>query len=88
MAQLHTLLALFTKTMSDRRISKLSNLPYFFWAQNDSEKFVKMLAGRRDVEDALLRLDSLTREEYLMVAARNLDVTHHVDSRPRYSWKP
>ena len=45
------------------------------------KSFVKMLVGRRNVEDALLRLDSLTREEYLMVrvVARNLDVTHHVD---------
>ena len=45
------------------------------------KSFVKMLVGRRNVEDALLRLDLLTREEYLMVrvVARNLDVTHHVD---------
>jgi len=35
--------------------------------------------GRNDVKDALLRLDSLTKEECLMVAARNLDVAHHVD---------
>jgi len=40
---------------------------------------MKKLMGRNDVEDALLRLDSLTKEECLMVAARNLDVTHHVD---------
>ena len=35
--------------------------------------------GKTDVEDALLRLDSLTREESLMVAARNLEVAHRVD---------
>ena len=35
--------------------------------------------GRTDVEDALLRLDTLTKEENLMTAARNLEVTHHVD---------
>ena len=35
--------------------------------------------GKTDVEDALLRLDSLTREESLMVAARNLEVVHRVD---------
>jgi hypothetical protein len=35
--------------------------------------------GRTDVEDALLRLDSRTNEESLMVVAKNLEVTHHVD---------
>ena len=34
--------------------------------------------GKTDVEDALLRLDSLTKEESLMVAARNLEVTHAI----------
>ena len=34
--------------------------------------------GRTNVEDALLRLDSLTKEEGLMTAARNLEVTHRV----------
>ena len=79
MAQLLYLLALLTKMMADSRISELSYLLCVFLAQHDSEKFVKMLVGRRDIEDALLRLDSLTREEYLMVAARNLNVTYHVD---------
>ena len=79
MAQLLSLLALLTKIMADSRISELDHLPCGFLAQHDSEKFMKMLVGRREVEDALLRLDSLTREEYLMVAARNLNVTHHVD---------
>jgi hypothetical protein len=32
-----------------------------------------------DVEDATLRLDSLTREENLMAAARNLEITDRVD---------
>ena len=35
--------------------------------------------GRRDIEDALLRLDSLTKEESLMAVARNLEATHFVD---------
>jgi hypothetical protein len=40
---------------------------------------MKKLVGRRDVEDALLQLDMLTKEESLMMLARNLEVTHHVD---------
>jgi hypothetical protein len=35
--------------------------------------------GRRDIEDALQYLDTLTKEEGLMTAARNLAATHHVD---------
>jgi len=41
---------------------------------------MKRLVGRKDIEDALLRLDSLTKEESLMAVARNLEVTHRVDS--------
>lgn len=35
--------------------------------------------GRKDIEDALSRLDMLTKEESLMVMMRNLEVTHHID---------
>jgi hypothetical protein len=44
-----------------------------------SEQFLKRLMGKTDVEDALLRLDSLTKEESLMAMAKNLEVTHEVD---------
>ena len=44
-----------------------------------SEKILKKLVGKTDVEDALSRLDTLTKEETLMVVVRNLEVTHHVD---------
>ena len=43
------------------------------------EKFLTRLMGRTEVEDALERLDTLTREETLMAVTRNLVVTHHVD---------
>jgi hypothetical protein len=43
------------------------------------ETFLKKLLGRKDVEDALARLDVLTQEEDLMVAARTLNVVHRVD---------
>jgi len=35
--------------------------------------------GRRDVEDALERLDTLTKEELSMTVARNLKVTCDID---------
>jgi hypothetical protein len=46
-----------------------------------SEKFVKKLIGRTEIEDALKRLDKLTQEEARMAAAQNLKATHAVDER-------
>jgi hypothetical protein len=46
-----------------------------------SEKYVKKLVGRTEIEDALKRLDKLTQEEARMAAAQNLKVTHAVDER-------
>jgi len=48
-----------------------------------SEKYLKRLAGRTDMEDALKRLDKLTQEEARMAIAQNLKATHAVDDRVR-----
>ena len=42
------------------------------------EKFLKRLAGRTDLEDALKKLDRLTQEEARMAVAENLRITHSV----------
>jgi hypothetical protein len=81
MAQVLSVLALSTKEMKERRISgsfRLRSYQYFM-ADYETEKFMKRLVGRTDLEDALQRLDVLTKEENLMTAARILEVTHHVD---------
>jgi hypothetical protein len=46
-----------------------------------SEKFLKRLVGKRDIEDALGRLDKLTQEEVRMAVAQNLKTTHLVDHK-------
>jgi hypothetical protein len=46
-----------------------------------SERFLKKLRGRSDIEDALRRLDSLTQEEHRMAIAQDLRATHRVDER-------
>jgi hypothetical protein len=46
-----------------------------------SEKYVKKLFRRNDIEDALKRLDKLTQEEARMAAAQTLKATHSVDER-------
>ena len=49
-----------------------------------SELFARKLLGRKDIEDALKRLDSLIQEEFRMVTAHTLGVTTEVkdDTRP------
>ena len=44
-----------------------------------SEKYVKKLIGRSDLEDALMRLDKLTHEEARMATAEVLRMTHVID---------
>jgi len=44
----------------------------------DLEKFLKKLVGRRDIEDALQRLENLTQEEVRMAVAQGLKATHSV----------
>ena len=79
MAQVLSILALSTKEMKEMRISGSIRQIFSFMADYDTEKFMKRIVGRTDVEDALQRLDMLTKEECLMTAARNLEVTHRVD---------
>jgi hypothetical protein len=52
---------------------------YLLLANYSTEKFFNRLVGRTEVEDALKRLDMLTKEETGMTVARNLAVTHVVD---------
>jgi archaellum component FlaC len=48
-----------------------------------SEKYLKKLIGRTEVEDALKRLDKLTQEEARMATAQVLKAMHTVDDRVR-----
>ena len=46
-----------------------------------TEKYLKKLIGKTEIEDALKRLDKLTQEEARMAAAEILKVTRAVDKR-------
>jgi hypothetical protein len=46
-----------------------------------AEKFFKKLAGMKDVEDALQRLDKLTQDEVLMAAAEGLTITREIGDK-------
>jgi hypothetical protein len=47
-------------------------------AYHSSERFLKKLTGRTDIDDALRKLDKLTQDEVLMVAAQGLKATQGV----------
>jgi hypothetical protein len=78
MAQLLSILALSTKAMTDQRISKFSDVICPCSAENGSEKVLKRLAGKTDVEDAVSRLDGLTKDENLVVVAKSLECTRYL----------
>ena len=42
---------------------------------------MKKLIGKKEMEDALKRLDRLTQDEARMAAAENLRLTHVVDNK-------
>jgi hypothetical protein len=46
-----------------------------------TERFLKKLVGRKDIEDALVRLDKLTQDEARMATAQILKLTHVVDNK-------
>ncbi|KAN0118744.1 hypothetical protein V8E52_004855 [Russula decolorans] len=45
------------------------------------KKYLKKLAGNRDIEDSMERLDKLTQEEARMASAELLKMTHSVDGK-------
>ncbi|KAH9055819.1 hypothetical protein EDB83DRAFT_1089076 [Lactarius deliciosus] len=49
--------------------------------QGFAKKFLKKILGRRDIEDALQKLDRLTQDEARMATAEVLRVTHGVDDK-------
>jgi hypothetical protein len=50
-------------------------------AHRDTEKYLKRLAGKTEIDDALQKLDSLTQAEAVMVAARGLALVDGLDSK-------
>jgi hypothetical protein len=46
-----------------------------------AERYFKRLIGRKDVEDALRRLDRLTQEEARMAAVEALTITRGIDDK-------
>ena len=81
MVEVLNIFAIATKEMKQGRASV--SIPRFtcLYTNLGSEKFLKKLVGRKDIEDALKRLDRLTQEEALMAAAQILNLAHTIDNK-------
>jgi len=53
----------------------------FALTKSFSEKYLKKLIGKNDIEDSLKRLDRLTQEEARMAAAQLLKIANTIDNR-------
>ena len=81
MAEILNIFAIATKEIKQGRTSVLLSRNTWVHANLRLEKFLKKLVGRKDIEDALARLDKLTQEEARMAAAQILKLTHSVDDK-------
>jgi hypothetical protein len=70
-----------TREMKQGRASELICDHGLRIVDGNSETYLKKLIGRRDIEDALSRLDRLTQEEARMATAQVLKVSHRVEDR-------
>jgi hypothetical protein len=50
-----------------------------FSAHCTPARFLKIVVGKKDVDDALQKLDRLTQEETQLMMAKNLELTYLVD---------
>ena len=79
MVEVLGLFAIVTKEMKQGLASERMPSAMFPIADRDSEKYLKKLIGRKDIEDALSRLDKLTQEEARMAMAQVLKIAHRVE---------
>ena len=82
MAEVLNILGIATKEIKRGRTSKSPIfLPCIGSVDRRSEKSLKKLLGKTEIEDALKRLDKLTQEEVRMATAKLLTLTHGVDDK-------
>jgi hypothetical protein len=79
MAEVISILGVVTKEIRQGRTSTSFLIDVTSKVDLRAEKFLKKLAGRKDVEDAFQRLEKLTPEEALMASAETMTVTRDID---------
>jgi hypothetical protein len=75
------ILATATMEMKQNRASEFVLCHVFLGAHIGSEKMVKRIAGRTDLEDGLKKLDTLTNEELVMAMAQLLKIAHNIENK-------
>ena len=81
MVEVLGIFAIVTKEIKQGRASEPTHDDLFLPADRKTEKYLKKLFGRADIEDALGRLDKLTQEEARMAIMEVLKVAHNVEDR-------
>lgn len=81
MVEVLSILGIVTKEIRQGRTSMFLHVGLFANINRHAEKYLNRLAGRKDVEDALRRLDQLTQEEVLMAAMEALKITRDIDDK-------
>ena len=79
MVEVISILGIVTKEIRQGRTSMRLPIDIFPRLYFHIEKYFKKLFGRKDVEDALQRLDKLTQEESRMAAAEALTIARGID---------
>ena len=81
MAEVLSILGVVTKEVGQGRTSMSIFVDKSSEIDRDAVAYLKKLVGRKDVEDALQRLDQLTQEEARMAAAEILTITRGIDDK-------
>ena len=81
MVEVLGIFAIVTKEIKQGRASEPTHDDLFPPADRKTEKYLKKLFGRADIEDALGRLDKLTQEEARMAIMEVRKVAHNVEDR-------
>jgi hypothetical protein len=81
MVEVLSILGIVTKEIGQGKISVSFRVDVYANVDVRAERFFKKLAGMKDIEDALQRLDKLTREEALMAAVEGLTMTRDIGDK-------
>ena len=81
MVEVLSILGIVTKEIKQGRTSMSFLLDVSTKVELRVETYLKKLIGRKDIEDALQRLEILIQEETRMAAAEVLTITHGIDDQ-------
>ena len=81
MVEVLSILGIVTKEIGQGQMSIYFPTKMSTKADLPAEKYLKKLIGRKDIEDALRRLDQLTQEEARMAATEVLRITRGIDGK-------